>query len=34
MVCTMLPIPPLMLTTGPVPAYPEVLAALGIAGAL
>ena len=24
-----LPIPPLMLTTGPVPAYPEVLAALG-----
>ena len=29
MVCTMLPIPPLMLTTGPVPAYPEVLAALG-----
>lgn len=25
----MLPIPPLMLTTGPVPAYPQVLAALG-----
>jgi pyridoxamine---pyruvate transaminase len=26
---SLLPIPPLMLTTGPVPAYPEVLAALG-----
>ncbi|MBA8901434.1 alanine--glyoxylate aminotransferase family protein [Phyllobacterium sp. P30BS-XVII] len=25
----MLPIPPMMLTTGPVPAYPQVLAALG-----